>query len=174
MSADDAKYLIPYGWSPGMVGADVGGRAADRGTSMNQLPWEQSDPNLMSAAQRRRSAKAAVYVDLFAEVHFSAHGTAEHEPPQGIAEHLCRSPEIDIARPAQQSGPPCICEFILCLVVEPEFQKDRLGDYQERFVDLWVPKFGRRVAIAVYVWHVLRQSRLMDWLIRALGWGDLL
>jgi hypothetical protein len=103
-----------------MVGADVGGRAADRGTSMNQLPWEQSDPNLMSAAQRRRSAKAAVYVDLFAEVHFSAHGTAEHEPPQGIAEHLCRSPEIDIARPAQQSGPPCICEFILCLVVEPK------------------------------------------------------
>jgi hypothetical protein len=32
-----------------------------------------------------------------------------------------------------------------------------------------VPKFGRRGAVAVYVWHVLRQSRLIDWVIRTFG-----
>jgi hypothetical protein len=66
---------------------------------------------------------------------------------------------------------PSLCELLLCVTVEPKFQKDRLGDYEERFADLWVPKFGRRAAVVVYVWHVLRQSRLIDWLIRAFGWG---
>jgi hypothetical protein len=54
----------------------------------------------------------------------------------------------------------------MCVAVEPEFQDDRLADYQERFNDLWVPKFGYRGALAVYLWHVLRQSRLIDWLVR--------
>ena len=141
---------------------------------MNQLPWEQGDPNLLSAAQRRRSEKTAVYVDasLLAHVHFSAHATVEHASAQSITEDARRSSEIvDIAHPAQQAGPPRVCEFFMCLAVDPEFQKDRLGDYQERFADLWVPKFGRRAAVVVYVWHVLRQSRLVDWLIRAFGWG---
>ena len=69
---------------------------------------------------------------------------------------------------------PLLCEWLICLLVDPEFQKDRLGDYEERFADLWVPKFGRQGAVVVYVWHVLRQARLIDWLIRAFGWGDLL
>jgi hypothetical protein len=61
---------------------------------------------------------------------------------------------------------PVFCEWLMCLAVEPEFQEDRLADYQERFNDLWVPKFGERAAVVVYVWHVLRQSRLIDWLVR--------
>jgi hypothetical protein len=79
--------------------------------------------------------------------------------------------EADLAllRPAKV---PVLCEWLMCLAVEPEFHEDRLGDYQERFNDLWVPKFGRRGAVAVYVWHVLRQSRLIDWLLHAFGWGD--
>jgi hypothetical protein len=66
---------------------------------------------------------------------------------------------------------PAMCEWLMCIAVEPEYQEDRLADFKERFNDLWVPKFGRRVAVAMYVWHVLRQSRLIDWLIRAFGWG---
>jgi hypothetical protein len=73
---------------------------------------------------------------------------------------------VGFAHPAQQVGPPRFCEFVMCLAVELEFQQDRLGDYEERFNDLWVPKFGRPVAVAVYVWNVLRQSGLIDWLVR--------
>ena len=79
--------------------------------------------------------------------------------------------DLAVLRPAQV---PVFCEWLLCLAVEPEFQDDRLADYQEQFADLWVPKFGPRFAAVMYVWHVLRQSRLIDWLIRAFGWGDLL
>lgn len=61
---------------------------------------------------------------------------------------------------------PTFCEWLMCVAVEPEFQKDRLADYQERFNGLWVRKFGYRGAIAVYLWHVLRQSTLIDWLVR--------
>ena len=67
---------------------------------------------------------------------------------------------------ANQESVPVFCEWLMCLAVEPEFQDDRLADYQERFNDLWVPKFGQRAAVVVYVWHVLRQSRLIDWLVR--------
>jgi hypothetical protein len=58
------------------------------------------------------------------------------------------------------------------MAVEPEFQKDRLGDFQERFNDLWVPKFGRHGAVVIYVWHVLRQARFIDWIIRLLSNGS--
>ena len=67
-----------------------------------------------------------------------------------------------------QANVPALCVLLFCLLVEPEFQEDRLADYQERFADLWVPKFGRRAVVVVYVWHVLRQSRFIDWLIRTI------
>ena len=73
---------------------------------------------------------------------------------------------------ARPTPVPAICQLLLCLAVDPEFQEDRLADYQERFNGHWVPKFGHRAAVALYVWHVLRQSRLIDWLIRAFRLGD--
>ena len=74
-----------------------------------------------------------------------------------------------LALVARSTPVPAICQLLLCLAVDPEFQEDRLGDFQERFDNIWVPKFGRRGAVAIYVWHVLRPSRLIDWLIRALS-----
>jgi hypothetical protein len=71
-----------------------------------------------------------------------------------------------------QERVPVFCEWLLCLLVEPECHEDRLADYKERFDDLWVPRFGQRAAIVAYLWHVLRQSSLIDWLIRSLGWDD--
>jgi hypothetical protein len=56
----------------------------------------------------------------------------------------------------------------MCLLVDPEFQEDRLADFSERFNRLWVPKFGQRAAVAVYFRHVLRQSRLIDSVVRAI------
>jgi hypothetical protein len=74
--------------------------------------------------------------------------------------------DIDGFRYRPEVNVPRFCELLFCLLVEPEFQNDRLADFQERFNGLWVPKFGYRGALAVYVWHVLRQSRLIDWLVR--------
>jgi hypothetical protein len=73
---------------------------------------------------------------------------------------------IDAFRYRPEVNAPRFCELLFCLLVEPEFHKDRLADYQERFKGLWVPKFGYRSAVAMYVWHVLRQSKLIDWLVR--------
>lgn len=98
-------------------------------------------------------AKSAIYIE----------GDCEQSAWEGLAGQW-GSP-----RPARV---PVICEWLMCLAVDPEFQKDRLADYQERFNSLWVPKFGRRMAVVMYGWHVLRQSRLIDWLIRVFGWGD--
>jgi hypothetical protein len=71
-----------------------------------------------------------------------------------------------------QENVPRLCELLFCLLVDPEFQADRLADYQERFTDLWVPKFGHRMAVLLYLWHVLRQSRFIEWIIRLLSNGS--
>jgi hypothetical protein len=148
-----------------------------------QLPWEQSDPNLILAAQRRHSQVAKTFVNattLQANGRLSAEATVEPGPTQSAGADiwgLLESVDVfyfvahGVIRPAQQARPPRVCEFFMCLAVDPEFQEDRLGDYQQRFNDLWVPKFGRRVAVTVYVWHVLRQSGLVDWLIRTFRQG---
>src|SRR6516225_93726 len=43
---------------------------------------------------------------------------------------------------------PTFCELLFRLLVEPEFQKDRLADYQERFNDLWIPRCCGGVCLA--------------------------
>jgi hypothetical protein len=72
---------------------------------------------------------------------------------------------------AQQAKVPVACEWLMCLVVEPEFQEDRLADFQERFNNTWVPKFGTHIARFFYVWHALRQSGVVDWVMRAFWSG---
>jgi len=79
-----------------------------------------------------------------------------------------RDKGFEALRYRPQQNVPRFCEFLFCLLVEPEFQEDRLADYQERFNDVWVPRFGQAGAVVVYVWHVLRQSGLIDWLIRTI------
>jgi hypothetical protein len=51
--------------------------------------------------------------------------------------------------------PPRIGEFLICLFVRPDRQEDRLADFAERFQTVWLPRFGTRLAGAVYVAHVL-------------------
>jgi hypothetical protein len=91
---------------------------------------------------------------------------------QGVHADIRRRPEFDrFPTPIERPAAPGFCELLMCLLVEPEFQEDRLADYEERFNNIWVPKFGWRGGVVIYVWHVLRQSRLLDWLIRVFRWG---
>jgi hypothetical protein len=59
----------------------------------------------------------------------------------------------DVRQNAEQ--PPRIGEFLICLVVRPDRQEDRLADFAERFQTVWRPRFGTRFAGAVYIAHVL-------------------
>ena len=166
----------------------MGGGIPYGGSSMtHQFPWvpcriNRGHPFWVSAVQRKRARVAAR--NLYVHGHISDAGPVDdvienwdrfvQASQRALAGDVVRPlTEADLAvlRPAQV---PVFCEWLLCLAVEPEFQDDRLADYQEQFADLWVPKFGPRFAAVMYVWHVLRQSRLIDWLIRAFGWGDLL
>jgi hypothetical protein len=130
----------------------VGGGAADRGTGMT--------------AKRRAYVQRNRYISLYLHQLSRAEPTLELKIERQLT-------EADLARlfEAERGRVPAICELLMCLVVDPEFHEDRLADFQERFSDLWVPRFGYRGAVAMYVWHVLRQSRLIDGLIRAFGWG---
>jgi hypothetical protein len=133
---------------------------------------DREHPYWQLAAQRRRAhnASAAFYID--ANFYLDAH-PASIELGQTAGVDTRHRPEFDrVTNPVARFAPPSFCELLMCLLVEPEFQEDRLADYQERFNGLWVPRFGYRGAVAVYVWHVLRQSRLIDWLIRMFAWGD--
>lgn len=93
------------------------------------------------------------------------------KPEFEVVRELTEADLVHLFR-AERRRVPAICELLMCLAADPEFHKDRLADYQERFNGHWVPKFGHRAAVALYVWHVLRQSRLIDWLIRAFRLGD--
>ena len=114
-----------------------------------------------------QNASAAFFVDanLYLDVHRPATETVE-----SVNVDVGQHPGVDgLAGPVERAALPSFCELLMCLLVEPKFQEDRLADYSERFNDLWMPKFGQRVAVAVYVWHGLRQSRLIDWLVRTFG-----
>jgi hypothetical protein len=83
-----------------------------------------------------------------------------------LVEMLAEDKSEADARHAPRVKVPAFCECLLCLLVDPEFQEDRLADFKERFNNTWVPRFGHRAAGFVYVWHVLRQSGFVDWLVR--------
>jgi len=143
---------------------------------MRQLPWvprrttRRSHPFWL-AAQRRPAQIATVYVDadLHADVHRSDAAAVEPHP---ITVDI-RAPFewLSSLDPAEQARAPLVCEWLLCLVIEPEFHEDRLKDFEEWFNRTWVPRFGRPVAGLVYAWAVLRQSGFIDWLVRTFSVG---
>jgi len=74
--------------------------------------------------------------------------------------------------------PPRLGEFLICLLVPPDRQQYRLGDFEEKFNTLWLPKFGPRIARIFYITHAIRCAvsffriatiaAVLDRLIRAL------
>jgi hypothetical protein len=52
-------------------------------------------------------------------------------------------------------APPRIGEFLICLFVRPDRQVDRLADFAGLFRTVWLPRFGPRLAVAVYLVNVL-------------------
>lgn len=76
--------------------------------------------------------------------------------------------------------PPCLGTLLICLFVPLDRQKERLGDFEEQFTTLWLPRFGPRVARLVYMAHAARSvaamvrialtAAVMDRVLRAIGW----
>ena len=50
---------------------------------------------------------------------------------------------------------PGIGEFLICLFVRPDRQVDRLADFAGLFRTVWLPRFGPRLAVAVYLANML-------------------
>ena len=53
---------------------------------------------------------------------------------------------------------PRFGELLICLFVPLDRQNDQLGDFEEIFNTLWVPKFGIRLAKVIYILHALRSG----------------
>jgi hypothetical protein len=51
--------------------------------------------------------------------------------------------------------PPWIGELVVCLIVPPDRQEDRLADFAEKLQTVWLTQFGPRLAGTVYVAHAL-------------------
>jgi len=120
--------------------------------------------------QRDEGAKRKAYVfKQYLDIYWDQLSQRSERPVRWKVIRSLTEADVAVLFEADQYRVPTICEWLMCLAVDPEFQEDRLADYQERFNGLWVPKFGRRAAIVVYVWHVLRQSRLIDWFVRTFG-----
>lgn len=46
----------------------------------------------------------------------------------------------------------------MCLFVGTDRQQEKLGDFEELFNTVWLPKFGVRLAKLIYLWHALRSG----------------
>lgn len=57
-------------------------------------------------------------------------------------------------QPERQS-PPAFGQFLVCLFVSLDRQSERLGDMEEIFSTVWVPKFGPHIAQLIYLSHAL-------------------
>jgi DNA-directed RNA polymerase subunit RPC12/RpoP len=80
---------------------------------------------------------------------FFVHARVQMSPVASVAiatQHAAAS-----ALPA----PPRIGEFLICLFVRPNRQVDRLADFAGLFRTVWLPRFGPRLAIVVYLANVL-------------------
>jgi hypothetical protein len=56
------------------------------------------------------------------------------------------------------SSPPQIGELIVCLIVRSDRQREALGDFEELFNTIWLPKFGPRLAKCVYIAQAARST----------------
>lgn len=68
--------------------------------------------------------------------------------PDTAAGHVVTDPGI--------ITPPRAGQLLVCLFVHPDRQQDRLGDFEELYRVVWVPRFGRRIAACVYVAQAAR------------------
>lgn len=69
------------------------------------------------------------------------------KPEFEVVRELTEADLVHLFR-AERRRVPAICELLMCLAADPEFHKDRLADYQERFNDLWIPRCCGGVCLA--------------------------
>ena len=59
---------------------------------------------------------------------------------------------------ATDTFPPHMGELLICLFVPPDRHKERLGDFEELFNTVWLPRFGACGAKCVYIAQALRSA----------------
>lgn len=65
--------------------------------------------------------------------------------------------------PREAGTPPKIGEFLLCLMLPVGSHSERLGDFEEHYQTLWLPKFGKRPAECIYIVSVLQAAVGFRW-----------
>ena len=75
-----------------------------------------------------------------------------------LAQNNGRKTEKSNRSQATDTSPPHIGELLICLFVPPDRHKERLGDFEELFNTVWVPRFGVRLARCVYIAQALRSA----------------
>lgn len=60
--------------------------------------------------------------------------------------------------------PPRIGEAIVCIIAPTSRQRDCLGDFQERWEEFWLPRFGPRLAYWIYIAHAVRSGGALFWI----------
>jgi hypothetical protein len=102
-----------------------------------------------------------------------------------ICERLAVRISPDVMRSSQRrrlprnTRPSRLGQLLICLFVPVDRQQDRLGDFEEKFNTLWLPRFGRRLAQIIYIIHAIRLgaavlriaavAAIVDRVVRALG-----
>jgi DNA-binding winged helix-turn-helix (wHTH) protein len=66
---------------------------------------------------------------------------------QGVPERAASVPPV-----------PRVGQLFVCLFVRPDRQQDRLGDFEELFRVVWVPRFGPKIAAWVYTAQAMRAA----------------
>ena len=61
------------------------------------------------------------------------------------------------------SGPPLFGEFLLCLMIEVGAQRERLGDFQEHYETIWLPRYGKTASDLIYVVSVFQAAIGFKW-----------
>jgi hypothetical protein len=100
-------------------------------------------------------------------------------------DHYAYGGEIAIGVDIEESSsaafsPPILGKMLLCLLLSPDKQEDRLADFEERLITRWIPDFGPRIARLIYVWHALWSAgaiirigltaAIIDRISRKFGW----
>jgi hypothetical protein len=67
----------------------------------------------------------------------------------------------DHEQPNVSQSPPLLGELLVCLFVPADRQEEQLGDLEEKFRKLWLPKFGRRAAPIVYIVNAILDRAVM-------------
>ena len=125
----------------------------------------------------RVHVKNAIFQVKLARFHESASFRLHMREKLDDHEHKWPAPNLAEQQDKEHnSRPPPFGEFLLSILTPIDKQKERIADFEEIFVSVWVPKFGARRARLIYMWQaggVLVRTAFVAWILerfsRAMG-----